>query len=96
VTEEVLQLRDVAGPSALGGGRRRALELLYVIAVNDFRKIYFNTLLGYVWSVARPLMLFGVLLEVFTHIFRLKGHIAHYPIFLLLDIVLFGFFQEQP
>jgi ABC-2 type transport system permease protein len=94
MTEEALQLRPVPGPSALGGGRRRSLELLYLIAVNDFKRVYFNTLLGYVWSLARPLMLFGVLLEVFTHIFRLKGHIAHYPIFLLLDIVLFGFFQE--
>ena len=94
MSDESIELRDVAGPSALGGGRRRSLELLYLIAVNDFKRVYFNTLLGYVWSLARPLMLFGVLLEVFTHIFRLKGHIAHYPIFLLLDIVLFGFFQE--
>jgi len=94
MSDESIELRDVAGPSALGGGRRRSLELLYLIAVNDFKRVYFNTLLGYVWSLARPLMLFGVLLEVFTHIFRLKGHIVHYPIFLLLDIVLFGFFQE--
>ena len=51
-------------------------------------------MLGYVWSLARPLMMFAVLLEVFTHIFRLTGTIRNYPVFLLLDIVLFGFFQE--
>jgi ABC-2 type transport system permease protein len=94
MTEEALKLRPVPGPSALGGGRRRSLELLRLIAVNDFKKIYFNTLLGYAWSLARPLMMFAVLLEVFTHIFRLKGTISNYPVFLLLDIVLFTFFQE--
>jgi ABC-2 type transport system permease protein len=31
---------------------------------------------------------------VFTHIFKLGNQIQHYPVFLLLNIVLFGFFQE--
>ena len=94
MTEELLELRDVPGPSALGGGWRRSLELLYLIAVTDFKKTYFGTVLGYLWSLARPLMLFGVLLAVFTKVFRLSGHVPHYPVFLLFDIVLFGFFQE--
>jgi ABC-2 type transport system permease protein len=89
------ELRPIAGPSALGGGRRRTLELLYLIAVTDFKRTYFGTVLGYLWSIARPLMLFGVLLEVFTHIFRLSHTVAHYPVFLLLGIVTFGFFQES-
>ena len=33
-----VELRDVRGPSALGGGWRRALELLYLIAVTDFKR----------------------------------------------------------
>jgi ABC-2 type transport system permease protein len=89
-----VELREVPGPSALGGGTRRSLELLYLLAVTDFKRAYFGTVLGYVWSVARPLMLFGVLLVVFTHVFHLGAQVAHYPVFLLFDIVLFGFFQE--
>jgi ABC-2 type transport system permease protein len=92
--EPPVQLREVAGPSALGGGRRRALELLYVIAVTDFKRTYFGTVLGYVWSIARPLMTFGILLVVFTHVFRLSAKVPNYPVFLLFDIVLFSFFQE--
>ena len=88
------ELREIAGPSALGGGRRRALELLWIIAVTDFKRSYFGTALGYLWSVCRPLLLFGVLLVVFTHVFRLGHAVAHYPVFLLLGIVLFTFFQE--
>jgi ABC-2 type transport system permease protein len=87
-------LREVRGPSALGGGWRRSFELLSLIAVTDFKKAYFGTALGYVWSIARPLMLFGVLLAVFTQIFRIGSEVPNYPVLLLFNIVLFGFFQE--
>jgi ABC-2 type transport system permease protein len=94
VSEHAVELRDVPGPSALGGGARRAFELLYVIAVNDFKKTYLDTALGYLWSLARPLLTFGVLLAVFTHVFHFAAKVPHYPAFLLFNIVLFGFFQE--
>jgi len=94
VSDVASELRDVPGPSALGGGWRRALDLLYLIAVTDFKKAYFGTALGYLWSFARPLMLFGVLLAVFTQVFRLGSEVPHYPVLLLFNIVLFGFFQE--
>jgi ABC-2 type transport system permease protein len=87
-------LRDVRGPSALGGGWRRSLDLLSLIAVTDFKKTYFGTALGYAWSIARPLMLFGVLLAVFTQVFRIGDDVPNYPVLLLFNIVLFGFFQE--
>lgn len=91
---ETVQLRDVPGPSALGGGWRRSLELLYLIAVADFKRIYFGTVLGYLWSICRPLLLFGVLLAVFTQAFRLGSGVAHYPVLLLTNIVVFGLFSE--
>ena len=94
MTGAPLELRDVRGPSALGGGVRRALELLYQIAVMEFKRTYFGTALGYLWSLARPLMLFGVLLAVFTQVFRVGSQVPHYPVLLLFDVVLFGFFQE--
>jgi ABC-2 type transport system permease protein len=87
-------LREVHGPSALGGGWRRSLELLSLIAITDFKQTYFGTALGYLWSIARPLMLFGVLLAVFTQIFRIGSGVPEYPVLLLFNIVLFGFFQE--
>ena len=89
-----LELRHIRGPSALGGGRRRFLELLYLVSVTEFKKTYFGTVLGYVWSLMRPLMLFGVLLFVFTRIFRLGAQVPFYSALLLFNIVLFTFFQE--
>jgi ABC-2 type transport system permease protein len=89
-----VELRDVRGPSALGGGWKRFWELTVLIASTEFKRIYFDTALGYLWSVARPLLLFAVLVEVFTHVFKLGSQIPHYPVFLLFNMVLFGFFQE--
>jgi ABC-2 type transport system permease protein len=95
VTEAAeVELREVRGPSALGGGWRRLLDLVYLLSVTEFKKTYFGTALGYLWTVARPLMLFGVLLTVFTQVFRLGSQVPHYPVLLLFNIVLFGFFSE--
>jgi ABC-2 type transport system permease protein len=89
------ELRKIRGPSALGGGTRRFLSLLWLISVTEFRRVYFGTVLGYLWSLIRPLALFGVLLFVFTHIFRAgSSEVEHYPVMLLMGIVLFTFFQE--
>ena len=87
-------LVEIHGPSALGGGWRRAADLLYLMAVNEFRRSYLGTALGYLWSLARPLMLFAVLLVVFTQAFDLGERVQSYPVLLLFNIVLFGFFQE--
>jgi ABC-2 type transport system permease protein len=89
-------LREVRGPSALGGGRQRFFDLLWLISVTEFKRAYFGTVLGYLWSLIRPLMLFGVLLFVFTQVFRVGSEqVIHYPVMLLLGIVLFTFFQES-
>ena len=88
------ELKDIPGPSALGGGWHRTLDLLRIIAVNEFRRVYLGTALGYLWSLARPLLLFAVLLVVFTRVFRIGAQVPNYPVLLLFNLVLIGFFQE--
>lgn len=87
-------LREVHGPSALGGGARRFFDLLWLMAATEFKRTYFGTVLGYVWSLIRPLMLFGVLLFVFTQVFKLGADLHNYPVLLLLGIVNFTLFAE--
>jgi ABC-2 type transport system permease protein len=89
-------LRKVEGPSALGGGSRRFFDLLWLMAVTEFKRVYFGTVLGYLWSLIRPLTMFGVLLFVFTQVFRVgSDKVEHYAVMLLLGIVLYTFFQES-
>jgi ABC-2 type transport system permease protein len=60
----------------------------------EFKLRYFGSVLGYLWTLLRPLMLFGVLYVVFTHIVRFGSGVPHYPVVLLTGIVLFSFFSE--
>ncbi len=89
-----LELREIQGPSAYGGGWRRFLHLTWLIASTDFKLTYFGSVLGYLWSLMRPLLFFGVLYVVFAKIIRFGSGIRDYPMILLLNIVLFSFFQE--
>ena len=89
------ELRDVRGPGALGGSWQRTRDLLYLIAATEFKRAYFGTVLGYLWTLCRPLLLFGVMLAVFTQAFKLPATVPHYPVLLLFNIVLFGLFSES-
>jgi ABC-2 type transport system permease protein len=86
--------RRMQGPTALGGGNRRFFDLTWMLAVTEFRLSYFGSVLGYLWSLMRPLMFFGVLYVVFTKVLKFGKDIPHYPEILLMNIVLFNFFSE--
>ena len=88
-------LREIRGPSAFGGGFRRLLYLTWIIGLTEYRLTYFGSALGYLWSLMRPLMLFGVLYVVFAEIVDFGGDIVNYPVLLLMNIVLFNFFQDS-
>jgi ABC-2 type transport system permease protein len=82
------------GPSAFGDDLRRFWNLTVTLATTEFKLRYFGSVLGYFWSLARPLMFFGVLYVVFTQVFRFGHGVPHYPVYLLSSIVLWTFFTE--
>lgn len=88
------ELREINGPSAFGGGWRRMGHLTWLIATTDFKLSYFGSVLGYLWSLMRPLLFFGVLYIVFSEIIQFGDEVPDYPAVLLLNLVLFSFFQE--
>lgn len=81
-------------PSAFGGDLRRFWNLTYVLASTEFKLRFFGSVLGYVWTLMRPLMLFGVLYLVFAVIAHVNKNVPHYPVYLLTAIVLFTYFAE--
>jgi ABC-2 type transport system permease protein len=70
------------------------LRILRVIAAVDFKLKYAGSVLGYVWSVIKPLALFTVLYVVFAKIFRLDEISRYYPLALLTGIVFYTFFAD--
>ncbi|MDQ4041947.1 MAG: ABC transporter permease [Actinomycetota bacterium] len=88
------EAREIRGPSAFGGGLRRFLYLTWMIGLTEYRLTYFGSALGYLWSLMRPLMLFGVLYVVFSQVLKFGDDVRNYPVLLLLNIVLFSFFSD--
>lgn len=81
-------------PSAVGSDLRRFWNLLITLSVTDFKLVYFGSALGYVWSLMRPLLMFAVLYVVFTRIVRVGTDVPNYPVYLLMGLVLFGYFRD--
>jgi ABC-2 type transport system permease protein len=90
--------RPIRGPRALTDDWSRFWHLTYNIARNEFKLRFFGSVLGYLWQLMRPLLLFGVLYVFFTKVALVnKQHgpgQAHYGAQLLGSIVLFTFFAE--
>lgn len=88
----------VHGPSALGDDLRRFWSLTFTLARTEFKLRFYGSVLGYLWTLVRPLLLFGVLWVFFTKV----GHVnsgtgpgeEFYGAQLLGSIVLFTFFAE--
>lgn len=60
----------------------------------DFKLRYQGSVLGYAWSLLRPLLLFVILYIVFVKFLKLGSSIPHFPVYLLLGIVMWNFFLE--
>jgi ABC-2 type transport system permease protein len=65
------------------------------LAITEFKLKYQGSILGYVWSIVKPLLMFAVLYVVFTHVIRIGAGVPHYAQQLLLGIVLWTFFTDS-
>ena len=84
----------MAGLAQLKQKYRYSLILLRELVITDFKLRYQSSVLGYVWSLLRPLALFVILYIVFSEFLRVGDSIPHYPLYLLIGIVLWNFFAE--
>lgn len=69
--------------------------LLAELVRTDFKLRYQGSVLGYTWSLLRPLLLFSILYIVFAKFLNLGEGIPNFPIYLLLGIVLWVFFADM-
>lgn len=73
---------------------RRNRILLRELVVTDFKLRYQGSVLGYLWSLLKPLMLFTILYFVFVRFLKFGAGEEHFVVSLLLGIVLWTFFTE--
>lgn len=74
--------------------QRRNVILLKELVITDFKLRYQGSALGYLWSLLKPLLLFLILYLVFVRFLRFGSDVEHFPVYLLLGMVLWGFFTE--
>lgn len=73
---------------------RYSTILLRQLVKTDFKIRYQGSALGYIWSLLRPFLLFITLYFVFAKFLKVGNQVPHYPVYLLLGIVLWNFFTE--
>jgi ABC-2 type transport system permease protein len=73
---------------------RYSFILLKQLVKTDFKLRYQGSVLGYLWSLLRPLFLFVTLYFVFARFLKFGATIPHYPQYLLLGILLWNYFVE--
>jgi ABC-2 type transport system permease protein len=69
--------------------------LLAELVRTDFKLRYQGSVLGYAWSLLRPLLLFVILYIVFVRFIKIGNDVPHFPVYLLLGIVIWNFFNEM-
>lgn len=67
-------------------------SLIFLLAFNDVKLRYRNSVLGFVWSFLEPLLMLTVLYLVFTHVIR--ADIENYPLYLLLGLIIWYMFAR--
>lgn len=73
---------------------RKNRILLKELVKTDFKLRYQGSVIGYLWSVLKPLMLFAVMYVVFIYFLRFGADVPHFAVALLLGNVLWAFFSE--
>lgn len=73
---------------------RYSVILLNELVRTDFKVRYQNSVLGYLWSLLRPLFMFVILYFIFVYFLKIGQDIPHWPVALLLGIVMWNFFTE--
>ncbi len=70
-------------------------ELIWVLAKTDFKLRYHGSVLGYIWAILKPLLMFLVLNFVFSAMFNPRNTgTQFYSLQLITSIMLFNFFSE--
>ena len=73
---------------------RKNRILLAELTKTDFKLRYQGSVLGYLWALLRPLLMFAILYIVFAKLLKIGSDIPHYPVYLLCGTTMWSFFTE--
>lgn len=73
---------------------RYSVILIKELVITEFKLRYQGSVLGYLWSLLKPLFLFIILYFVFVYFLKIGAGIPHWPVSMLLGIVIWNYFAE--
>lgn len=73
---------------------KKYMFLMQQLILRDFKVKYKRSVLGVLWSLLYPLLMMGVMAIVFSQMFKFKVEGVNYLVYLMIGIVMFGFFSE--
>lgn len=68
-------------------------DLFYELVRTDFVMRYHNSVLGFVWVLLKPFLLFLIIVTVFSFLFQ--NHDPNYQLNLLLGLLIYNYFSES-
>ena len=87
----MIKLTSMSIPRVLNKKNR---ILLKELTKTDFKLRYQGSVLGYLWALLRPLLMFAILYVVFIKLWKFGSDIPHYPVYLLCGTTMWSFFTE--
>jgi len=73
---------------------RYPMIILRAMVINDFKLRYQASVLGYLWTLLKPLAMFSVLYVVFIQLLKFGAAVPYNAIYLLFGIVIWAFFAD--
>lgn len=73
---------------------RYSVILLKQLVKTDFKLRYQNSVLGYLWSLLRPLALFLIMYVVFVKFLHVNYRVPYSAVYLLMGLVVWNYFGE--
>jgi ABC-2 type transport system permease protein len=73
---------------------RYSLIILRAMVISDFTLRYQASLLGYLWTLLKPLAMFTILYIVFVQLLKIGAAVPYNAIYLLFGIVIWSFFAD--
>ncbi len=73
---------------------RKNRILLAELTKTDFKLRYQGSVLGYLWALLRPLLMFAIVYVVFAKLLKIGNDIPHYAVYLLCGTSMWSFFTE--
>jgi ABC-2 type transport system permease protein len=94
MTSDLSEPIPANGGAGLKARAKRVWRLVRVLTGMDIKLRYGDSVLGYVWTIGKPMALFSILYVVFGRLVRFAQVPPHYALSLVIGVMLWSFFSD--